>query len=378
LCPILEIMSVWSEDFTLPAKKKLRMKLGSTFYKIFLFLVFTLFLSSNKQKRNSKAFTNPVPGSCTTFSASLGGKAFYGNNEDYYKSKTYLWTNAATDENYGCLYLGFKGYSHQGGINEKGLCFDANALPKATIKLYLDLESPPYYEAPYDEYIMWLPVLILRKAATVKEAIEIAKKYRRNNWYPKDGKVKYQLNFADATGDAVIISVDENGELAFTKKGEAENYLLSTNFNRANPRNALDYPCKRFSKSEEMLKEIKNENALTVDYFKSILKSVHQEGIFSRTIYSNIFDLKNRIIYLYHWHQFEEVVSLNLEQELAKEDYMVSIKDLFSPKTVNKASYGFIKSIFLFCLKVILSIILIVGLIHLIKKNKMNTAEKKR
>jgi hypothetical protein len=25
--------------------------------------------------------------------------------------------------------LGYKDYSHQGGINEKGLCFDANALP---------------------------------------------------------------------------------------------------------------------------------------------------------------------------------------------------------------------------------------------------------
>jgi len=331
---------------------------------------------ATSQKLNSKSSTVPVPGSCTIFSASVGDKVFYGNNEDFYKSKTYLWTNASTEENYGCLYLGFEDYSHQGGINEKGLCFDANALPKSKIKLHLELESPPYYEAPYDEFIMWLPVLILRKAATVKEAVEIAKKYQRKNWYPKDGKVKYQLNFADATGDAVIISVDKYGELAFTKKGKGENYLLSTNFNRANPKNALEYPCKRYNKAEEMLGVIKNENDLTADSFKAILKSVHQKGIFNRTLYSNIFDLKNGIVYLYHWHQFEEVVVLHVGQELAKEEYMIRIKDLFSQKTVNSASNGFVMSIFLLCLKIIAGTIIMVGLIHLIKKNILNSVGK--
>ncbi|WP_367388476.1 hypothetical protein [Lewinella sp. LCG006] len=344
------------------------------YYKIICCLAFALFLIATNQKLKSKTSINPVPGSCTIFSASVGDKAFYGNNEDYYKSETYLWTNVAKDENYGCIYLGFEDYSHQGGINEKGLCFDANALPKSTIKLHLELASPPHYEAPYDEYMMWLPVLILRKAATVKEAVEIAKKYQRKNWYPKDGKVKYQLNFADATGDAVIISVDEYGELVYTKKENGENYLLSTNFNRANPKNAFEYPCKRYNKAEEMLGVIKNENDLTPDYFKAILESVHQKGVFNRTLYSNIFDLKNGIVYLYHWHQFEEVVVLNVEQELAKEEYVVRIKDLFSQKTVNKASNGFAKSILLLCLKIMAGTIIIAGLIYLIKKNKLNTA----
>jgi hypothetical protein len=347
------------------------MNLKYTYNKITCFFVFAIFLIATNQKLYSKSSTNPVPGSCTIFSASVGDKVFYANNEDYYKSHTYLWTNEATDENYGCIYLGFKDYSHQGGINEKGLCFDANALPKSTIKLHLELESPPHYEVPYDEYMMWLPVFILRKAATVKEAIEIAKKYQRKNWYPKDGKVKYQLNFADATGDAVIISIDKYGELAFTKKGKGENYLLSTNFNRANPENALQYPCKRYNKAKVMLGGIKNENDLTSDYFKEILKSVHQKGIFNRTLYSNIFDLKNGIVYLYHGHQFEEVVVLNVGEELAKEDYMVRIKDLFSQQTVNNASNGFVKSIFLLCLKITVSTLIMIGIIHLIKKNKM-------
>lgn len=340
-------------------------------------LVFVALLVPTHQKLNSEIVTNPVPGSCTIFSASIGDKVFYGNNEDYYKSQTYLWTDVATEENYGCLYLGFKDYSHQGGINEKGLCFDANALPKSKINLHLELESPPHYESPYDEHIMWLPVLILRKAATVNEAIEIAKKYQRINWYPKEGNVKYQLNFADTNGDAVIISVDKNGELAFTKKEKEDNYLLSTNFNRINPANALEYPCKRYNKAEEMLKGIKSEKDLTVEYFKSILKSVHQKGIFNRTLYSNIFDLKNGTVYLYHSHQFDEVVVLNVGEELKKGPYAVRIKDLFSQESVKKSQYDFALSITLLCLKIIIGLGVLIGLIHFIKKNKMNTVDNK-
>jgi len=248
------------------------------------------------QLANRNTANYPVPGSCTIFSASVGDKVLFGNNEDFYKPLTYLWTNPATDDNYGCLYLGFEDYSHQGGINEKGLCFDANALPRSKINPHSELPLSPSYEPPYEDYTIWIPVLILRKAATVEEAIEIAKKFQRTNWYPKSGSISYQLNFADAKGDAVVISVDENGELAFTGKKDGEDYLISTNFNKANPENALEYPCRRYDKAKAMLDEIDNEDDLSVDLFRSILDAVHEEGIFNTTLYSNIFDLKNGVV----------------------------------------------------------------------------------
>jgi len=320
---------------------------------------------------NRKKAVDPVPGSCTIFSASVGDKVLFGNNEDYYKPKTYLWTDPATDENYGCVYVGFKDYSHQGGINEKGLCFDANALPKSKINIHSELATPPSYEPPYDDYMMWIPVLILRKAATVEEAIAIAKKYERKNWYPDSGNIKYQLNFADANGDAVIMSVDKNGELAFTRKEKGDSYLISTNFNRANPENAQQYPCKRYNKAEEMLEEIDNESELTVDYFKSILESVHQKGIFSTTLYSNIFDLKNRVIYLYHWHQYDEVVVLKVDEELAKSNKMIRIKDLFSQETVVNGSKEYIGLILLLSIIIIAGTGVMVVIIRYIKKSKL-------
>lgn len=322
------------------------------------------------QQITTKTTIIPVPGSCTIFSASIGDKVLFGNNEDYYKPKTYLWTDPATEENYGCVYLGFKDYSHQGGINEKGLCFDANALPDSRINLHSELISPPHYKPPYEKYEIWIPVLILRKAATIKEAIEIAKKYQRKNWYPNSGNLSYQLNFADAAGDAVVISVDETGELAFTRKNKNENFLISTNYNKSNPGNALEYPCQRYTKAEEMLGVINNENDLTVDYFKSILNSVHQEGIFSQTLYSNIFDLKNGIIYLYHRHQFGEVVELKVDKELAKGKIMVRIRDLFSEETVRKASSEYFTSVLLLCLSIVVGTGATIAAIHYIKKRK--------
>jgi len=343
-------------------------------YKLYILIgiiVFSSFWIVLHQIVDSKRSIDPVPGSCTIFSASFGDKVLFGNNEDYYKPKTYLWTEPATDENYGCVYLGFKDYSHQGGINEKGLCFDANALPESRINPHSELIPPPHYKSPYENYAIWAPVLILRKAATVEEAIEIASRYQRKNWYPNSGDISYQLNFADANGDAVVISVYENGELAFTRKKKGENYLISTNYNKANPENALEYPCRRYTKAEEMLGAIISENDLNVDYFKSILNSVHQEGIFSKTLYSNIFDLKNGIIYLYHWHQYDEVVILKVDEELAKGKIMVQIKDLFSEETSGDASREYIVSILVLCLSIIAGTGFIVAALHYIKKRKL-------
>jgi hypothetical protein len=164
--------------------------------------------------------------------------------------------------------------------------------------------------------------------------------------------------------------VDENGELAFTRKKEDETYLISTNFNKANPENALEYPCPRYNKTKEMLDAVGSENDITVEYFKSILESVHVKGLFSKTLYSNIFDLRNGVIYLYHWHQFDEVVTLNVDEELAKGHFQVRIKDLFSKATVKSASREFIGSIFKWGIILIIGAGVTVAVLHYIRRRK--------
>lgn len=261
-----------------------------------------------------------VLGSCTSFTVSRGEKVLFGNNEDYTNPKTFYWVVPSGDGNYGGVYFGFDDLWAQGGINERGLCFDWNGLPEAALNKHPEL--PPFL-AKKIGFGCW----VLNKCATVEEAIELAKSYSLG------GTLKAQIHFADATGDAVVISAGPDGELAFTRKPHGDGYLVSTNFNRANLRNAHSYPCRRYDKAVEMLAGIGDEKGLTLEYVRSILDAVHVEGAEFNTLYSNVFDLRAGMIYLYHWHQYDEAVTLNLGELLAKGSWVQRIADVFSPQT---------------------------------------------
>ncbi len=262
--------------------------------------------------------------SCTIFTASFGDTVLFGNNEDYTNPDTYYWVNPPSEGNYGGLFFGFDNLFPQGGVNEKGLCYDGNALPPTPMNPHPELPAPP------GQFIF----LVMQKCSTVEEAINLIQGY-----YWGDGSLNCQIHFADATGDAVVISASADGEFAFTRKEKGDGYLVSTNFNLANPDNRIGPPpCRRYDTAAAMLEEIKDEDDLTIAYFKSILDAVHTQSSSVNTQYSNIFDLRNGIIYIYYFHQFDEVVELNLAAELARGEHTTPIRDLFSPETVGKAS----------------------------------------
>lgn len=88
-------------------------------------------------------------------------------------------------------------------------------------------------------------------------------------------------------------------------------------------------PCWRYNTATEMLDTINHEDNLTVESFRNILKAVHQGGTYA-TKYGNIFDLKNRDIYIYKNFNFNEVVVLNLNEKLSEgEERYTTLDDLF-------------------------------------------------
>jgi len=265
-------------------------------------------------------FSNSDLISCTIFTASHGDKVFFGNNEDWINPKTYYWVIPSSDENYGVVFFGFDNFWPQGGINDKGLAFDVNALPRSPINPHPEL---PKVRNPFYDF--------LKTCASVDEIIEKVKNY---SW---ESSWKAQLHVADRMGNAVIISAGPDGEIAFTRKQKGDGYLVSTNFNRANIENGK-YPCWRYDTAVGMLKKLQYKGSLTVDNFRSILDAVHVEGASINTVYSNIFDLTNGIVYLYHWHNYDEVVELNVAKEVTRTLSPTQIEDLFSQKTVNQAS----------------------------------------
>lgn len=262
---------------------------------------------------------------CTIFTAVSGDTVLFGNNEDYTNPNTYIWFTPDWGQ-YGGVYVGFdldfeaKYFNIQGGMNEKGLAFDANALPEKPLSPHPERSSSD----------LWVVFRMLQECATVAEAIDLTKSF---NW---GSSLKYQVHLADATGDAVVISAGIDRELNFTRKEAGNGFLVSTNFNRGYPENG-DYPCQRYDTAVPMLEEIGHEAELTVNRCRDILDVVHAEGAHWNTLYSNIFDLRNRMIYLYYFHQYEEVVQLDLIEELAKDGHYFRISELFSQDIQDRA-----------------------------------------
>jgi len=250
-----------------------------------------------------------VSSSCTIFTAAIDDTVLFGNNEDCPLPGSYLWLipsqvlqlSSETISIHGAIFFGFDGNDHpndgypQGGMNDQGLCCDSNGLPRAPLNPHLERDLP--YAYPFYE-ILW-------DCSTVNETIEWFESHYLGSSLPG------QFHFADATGDAVVISAGTNGELAYARIGNTT-HLVSTNFNLANYSNG-EYPCERYQTACSMLDEIVSEGDLTIEACRDILEAVHQED---GTAYSNIFDLVNRDIYIYQKHNFNEVIKLNLDEEL--------------------------------------------------------------
>ena len=300
---------------------------GKSFLSSLVITLFICILAATGLNADEQRADSNFPGSCTIFTVSRGESVFFGNNEDWYDPLTYIWVEPPDSGSYGILCFGYENLYPQGGINEKGLAFDANALPRITMKKNQDGLKP--YEAIVNEIIM-------RKCATVSEAIETAKSYDWSQCY--GGRLDGQFLLADASGDAVVIGADSSGELVFTRKQEGDGFLVSTNFNRADPENRYGrYPCKRYDTTVEMLGRIGSDDDLTVESLASILDEVHAEGRKINTLYSNVFDLKKGLVYLYFWHRVDHPVTIDVADIIARNPQPARIASLFPDQIVKEA-----------------------------------------
>ena len=265
--------------------------------------------------------------SCTIFTATMGDTVLFGNNEDYRLPPDSSFISFVPPQEitktidlpilnttisvYGQVLVGsiIDGLFYvQGGMNDQGLCYDANSIPPE------DLDQ--------QEGGLWRPLSgcwdLLWICSTVDEVVDWYQSYR----LPAEMSWTGQFHYADATGDAVIVTAT-GGEITFVEKGD-ENYLVSTNFNRANvSSHYFDYPCWRYDTACDMLDEIDSEEDLTVDACSDVLDVVHFEtDLFNdiQTLYSTIYDLVNTKVHLYFLHDFENVVTFDLEEEYAKVD----------------------------------------------------------
>lgn len=266
-----------------------------------------------------------VPSGCTVFTVSKGDQVFFGGNDDYINPDSYYWVDPGDSHDYGAIWIGTTDDVQQ-GVNEKGLAYDANGLPR------VDTNPHPEREPVSGGYTSY-PIRILHECATVEEVITWVSTHQWHS-YMHD-----QMQFADASGDAVIISAGADGELVFTRKPHGDGYLVSTNFNVANPANGYGYPCWRYETATKMLSKLVNrEGDLTYHDATNVLDAVHVSGGTSWTIKSLVADLPNGIVYLYYFHQFDRPLMLNVAEEIANPRSEGPLSKLFPEDVKQDAS----------------------------------------
>jgi hypothetical protein len=260
--------------------------------------------------------------SCTIFTAVQGDSVIYGNSEDQHNPDPVIGFFPPSSEGYGSVHFGTTGpngqYNFEGAVNDQGLAWDLNSTPRAK------MEQDPNPGKPdcYDENFLYR---ITKDAATVEQAIRIVKRCQFGE------AMIGQYHIADASGDAVVISGGPDGKVAFTRKEPDDGYLLSTNFNLAQPeKGPVDF---RWHTATERLVALDNGAVLSPDYAMDLMESVHLYTLTTYTLYQNVLDLKENKVYLSYMSQYNEIAEIDMEEEFKKGQRVVEMRELFSPET---------------------------------------------
>jgi hypothetical protein len=240
---------------------------------------------------------------CTVVYATDGNLALGGNNEDYGIPTTKAWFIPAEEGQYGRVYFGYENFIWQGGMNDQGLFFDAMAVNKPVM---VPREGKSIYQGTLADKAM-------AECATVDCVLALFEQYHeRDTWY-------HQFLFGDADGSSVIIE-----PLAVLRNDGG--YQVGTNFYQSTTPKEQQ-TCPRFRVATRMLEDA---STLSVDLMRQVMSATHLEGE-SHTLYSNVYDLTNRFVYLYYYHDYDNAVVLDLEKELAKGQRVVDLPTLFPP-----------------------------------------------
>jgi hypothetical protein len=249
---------------------------------------------------------------CTVIYAADDQVALGGNNEDgYHPVLTRIWFVPPEEGRHGMALVGFDDFGlPEGAVNDQGLFYDGLAVRDTEVPLREGT-------LPYEGFAIWK---IMTECGTVECALKFFDRYSlAGHW-------NGQWLIGDSRGDSAIIE-----PLGIIRK--EGDFQVATNFFQSEvpPAERTDF---RYLAATRMLN---NAEEFSVDLFRNTLDVVHQQfdgdSLNSpvHTLYSTIYDLKQGLIYLYYFHDFEHVVTFDLKKELTKGLHSYDIPSLFPP-----------------------------------------------
>lgn len=233
---------------------------------------------------------------CTMFTFTSNGKTYFCNNEDNPNPDIEIRFYPSKNGNYAWVYLGNPNDWSQGGVNEKGLCWDWWA--GFTVEGWKEDSTKITINGNPSE-------TMIAKCATVDEAIGF---YEKHN---ESGFSYGRIMISDKSGNSVIIGW-KDGKMSVTRKNKD---LLAQGY--------------RGNVVKSYFSNIQGEKDLR--YMAGALSAAHQNGK-SPTQYSNIICLNDGKIILYKNSNFNEFVELDYITILKNGFAKYKISDLFDEK----------------------------------------------
>lgn len=246
-----------------------------------------------------------TPSGCTIVMAARNGLILAGNNEDHNDPRTIVNIVPASGNYHGRVVFGFANGPFQGGMNDRGLFVDANAL--APTGWQPDPAKPTFRGI--------VIAVILATCATCEDV----KAFFEKSNVPALERARFPV--ADRSGASMVVEYGQ-GRVQFVRSDSW--YQIATNFVMSNVKGG-EYPCWRYRAADNIMSGTKE---LSISLIRDVLEKTHQEGN-SLTVYSNIYDLKRGIVYVYNLRDFEKVVVMDLAEELKKGQRRVDLSSLF-------------------------------------------------
>lgn len=249
---------------------------------------------------------------CTVFNAEGNGMLLVGNNEEHEDLNGEVRFEPASYGKYGKVTFAFGPFT-QGGMNEQGLVFDfwapsAFRVPPWQPGQLLPDGKVPDRQPTFDE--IWqictqydvTSKQMLEECTTVEEAISFFHQhYEASFGYA-------HILVTDRSGASAEITWDwDRNELGITRKTGAFQVIGV----------GRDYIVPRISSGSF---------EVSIDSFRDLLMNTTMDI----TAYSNIYDLKQGVVYVYNRRDFEHAIRFDLKTELDKGSQAYFLKDLFA------------------------------------------------
>lgn len=252
---------------------------------------------------------------CSMYKITSDDKTIVGTNFDaWYLTPTIWFENKSTENLFGAVFSGGRidgvyGIAPQSGMNEAGLSFSRLAAP-APQHDQSDLVNKRKIEHP----TLYLK-RILHQCRNVEEVQQFINEYD-HSFFIED----------------VFIYIEKSGKYIVVEPytmtiGNDTNYVLS-NFCPSVTSTAYAHKLKRYHNGVEFLKD-KSDTSLRFATALSDTMHVCRKKIGDGTLLSSVWNLKEGVVSIYFYHDYEHMVQFNLQDELNKGDHQYAIVSLF-------------------------------------------------